>query len=202
MGSTLTHVSRLSATLRLVAVAALVVGAIAAQAALRDTKNHGGRAHGVGIADCDAAIEGPGAKPGKGDIAIGPLVLMGAEGSAGVKPNAFGNNGYKIPATLPRGLRVSLSVPRQLRKEIGLVFTRRKAGRVRSRGVKGADAAIRFIACPATKSTNQSDKGAARSAWAGGIVVDRPRCAVLQLRRRGEDPISVRVPLGRTCPKA
>lgn len=43
----------------------------------------------------------------------------------------------------------TLSVPPALRARVGLVFYLDAQSRVEKRGVRGADPAVRFIACPA-----------------------------------------------------
>lgn len=84
------------------------------------------------------------------DAVLGPLVLIGAHPNARHRPDAFDGHGYKIPVTLPRGTTATLSVPRELRSRVGLVFSSSTQDRVRSGGVRAADAAVRFEACPAS----------------------------------------------------
>jgi len=126
------------------------------------------------------------------DVAIGPLALIGARRMAGRAPDAFRRRGYKIPVTLPTGMTATLSVPQRRKGRVGLVFSHRTQDRVWRLGVRGADTAVRFTACPAT-----SEPG--RTGWAGGLVVDRRRCAELALRVAGAPSLTRRVPLGRRC---
>lgn len=127
-------------------------------------------------------------------MSIGPLALLGARSTPRTRGRpAYGGRGYKIPATIPVGTTVTLSVPPRLRRRVGLVFTRRAQRRAWRRGVRGADSAVTFVACA------REERGARRSGWPGGIVVDRPRCAPLVADVAGAEPVRRRVPLGRRC---
>jgi hypothetical protein len=126
------------------------------------------------------------------DVTIGRLVLLGARRMASRAPDAFNRHGYKVPVTLPHGATATLSVPRRLTDRVGLVFSHRTQDRVWRRGVGAADTAVEFTACPATGMPR-------RTGWAGGLVVDRRRCATLTVRVPGAAPVSRRVPLGRPC---
>lgn len=139
--------------------------------------------------------DGPAAPARRRDVSIGPLVLVGARDTTRTRRRpAFGGHGYKIPATLPVGATATLSVPARLRRRVGLVFTPGAQRRAWRRGVRGADSAVTFSAC------GREERGARRSGWPGGIVVDRPRCAPLIVRVPGRvEPLRRRVPLGRPC---
>ena len=127
----------------------------------------------------------------KADAVLGPLVLIGGRGWGRSRRDAFGGHGFKIPATLPHGAVATLSVPPSLRGRVGFVFSRRAVRAVDRRGVRGADPAVRFTACPGDPP--------GRTGWAGGIVVDRPRCATVVVRAAGAAPVRRRLPLGRRC---
>jgi hypothetical protein len=126
------------------------------------------------------------------DVEIGPLVLLGGQRWAASKPNAFNRHGYKVPVTLPEGLKATLSVPAAMRGHVGLVYSQAAQGRVEKKGVRGADVSVRFAACPI-----EGPPG--KTGWAGGIVVDRPRCATLKVEVVGGGGALARVPLGRRC---
>lgn len=131
-----------------------------------------------------------------GETRIGPLVLIAARQTVGLRREAFGGHGYKVPVTLPQGSRVTLSVPRAARRHVGLVFTRDAQDRAFREGVRGADRAATFVACAAAKPGS-------RTGWPGGFVVDRPRCVTLELRVVGSRRVlRGRVPLGRPCPSS
>ncbi len=200
----------------------LIAGAVVARDALKGSPSYRDRAHGMDFAGCrEAGPAGPAGRPGSGDVTIGPLVLVGAEGLTGEPARAFGGHGYAIPVTLPRGERATLAVPRAFREEVGLAFTERRLRRATEGGVDSANAGVHFIACPtgkAEKATESDPKASGatgpdsleskepgsdleRSRWVGGLVVDRPRCVLLQLRRSGERTITARVPAGRACKK-
>jgi hypothetical protein len=86
----------------------------------------------------------------------------------------FDHRGWKLPVTLAPGKTATLSVPRGA----GLMFTGREQRR------------LTFEACDEPPAT----------AWPGGIVVDRRRCATLRLKVAGRArPIRRRVPLGKRC---
>jgi hypothetical protein len=126
------------------------------------------------------------------DVVIGPVVLLGARMTTRHRPDAFNKHGYKVPVTVPEGGAATLSVPRRLRGRIGLVFSHRTQDRVWRDGVSAADSTVRFTACePAGKP--------GRTGWAGGIAVDRRRCARLVVRVAGKPPVTRPVPLGRRC---
>ena len=124
------------------------------------------------------------------DARLGRLVLLGGRRWPRQAPNAFADQGYKIPVTLPAGKVATLTVAASMRGRVGLVFTHEAQSRVERRGVRGADQAVRFTSCP----------GSGPTGWPGGIVVDRPRCAVLVATAPGLPPVRRRLPLGRRCP--
>ena len=139
-----------------------------------------------GIGSATAAVD-----PAR-DAVLGPLVLLGGLRHGGARPNGFRRRGYKVPVTLPEGVRATLSVPPDMRGRVGLVFTLTAQDRAVARGVRGADTAVRFTACPAGATPG-------RSGWPGGLVIDRPRCVALVVTVAGEAPVRRRLPLGRRC---
>jgi hypothetical protein len=171
---------------RLVATCGLVaaVGAVVAEAGSRT-------AH----VACDTGVTDATAVNRSRDVAIGPLVLLGARLTARHRREAFNGYGYKLPVTLPDGMTATLSVPRRERSRVGLVFTHRAQDRAWDHGVAGADTAVRFTSCAA------SDRPA-RTGWPGGLVVDRRRCATLAVKVAGGAVVRRRVPLGRSCASA
>ena len=142
----------------------------------------------VGCSDGAAAATGR----SRGDVAMGPIVLVGARATEGHHPDAFGGHGYKVPTTLPDGVTATLAVPEALRSRVGLVFSAATQRRVLADGPSAADRAVRFAACPA------GGEGG-RTGWAGGVVVDPPRCATLVVTVGRRAPLRRRVPLGRRC---
>jgi hypothetical protein len=95
--------------------------------------------------------------------------------------------------TLLAGETATLSVPRRLRGRVGLVFTHAAQSRVWRRGVRAADSKVSFRACA-------GEDASAPTGWAGGIVVDRRRCATLRVQLAAQaEPIERRVPLGKRC---
>ena len=80
-----------------------------------------------------------------------------------------------------------------VRGRVGLVFELETQSRVLRRGVRAADSRVRFVACA-------GEHAPSRTGWAGGIVVDRRRCATLRIQVAGAaEPIERRVPLGKRC---
>jgi hypothetical protein len=126
------------------------------------------------------------------DAVLGPLVIYGARRTVGREPDAFDGHGYKLPVTLRDGVTATLAVPRAGRSRVGLVFTPGAQRRASRDGVPGADPSVRFKACKAGGDTG-------RTGWAGGLVVDRPRCATLVVRVAGGRTVRRRVPLGEAC---
>jgi hypothetical protein len=137
---------------------------------------------------------GPGAGPVKGrDVRMGPLTILFARRTVRDPRDGFNGYGWKLPVTLLAGETASLSVPRRLRGRVGLVFTRATQSRVLRRGVRAADSKVSFEACA-------GEDAPARTGWAGGIVVDRRRCATLRVQLAAPaEPIERRVPLGKRC---
>lgn len=125
---------------------------------------------------------------------IGPLTILFARRTVRDPRDAFNRHGWKLPVTLAADAKVALVVPARLRGRVGLVFTLETQARVVRRGVRAADARVRFAAC--------GGEGApARTGWPGGVVVDRRRCATLRVWIGGvAEPIERRVPLGKRCP--
>lgn len=140
---------------------------------------------------CDTATEGTKQVAPKRDVALGPLVLLGARRTLR-QPDAFDGQGYKVPVTLPEGMTATLSVPEPLRGRVGLAFSPRAQDAVLKSGMQGTDSAVRFTACAPTGEPG-------RTGWPGGLVIDRPRCATLIVSVAGQPPRRHRVPLGRRC---
>lgn len=137
---------------------------------------------------------GRGAAPAKGrDVQMGPLTILFARRTLIDPRDGFNGHGWKLPVTLLANTTATLSVPRRLRGRVGLVFELETQSRVWSRGVQAADSRVRFVACV-------DGEAPARTGWAGGIVVDRRRCATLLVQPAGAaEPIERRVPLGKRC---
>lgn len=173
-----------------------------AAAAGGDPPAAGGDARAAGpTVSCHPAA-GPAAAVRRPDVVIGDLALMGAKRTPRSQRrfgrDAYNGHGYKIPISLPTGTSATLAVPMRLRRRVGLVYTRPAQRRAWRRGVRGANRVVRFNSC--SDEDGDGDGDGARSGWPGGIVVDRPRCAVLIVRlHSGAEPIRRRVPLGRRC---
>lgn len=137
---------------------------------------------------------GPGAGPVKGrDVTMGHLTILSARRTVRDPRDAFNGNGWKLSVTLLADKMATLSVPRRLRGRVGFVFTQETQSRVWHRGVRAADARVRFEACG-------GEDAPARTGWPGGIVVDRRRCATLRVHvAAAAGPIERRVPLGKRC---
>jgi hypothetical protein len=173
----------------LVAILALALAGCAGAAA--PTVERGEVATGPGVRCREG---GPGAEPVRGrDVQIGPLAILLARRSPRDRRDAFNGHGWKLPVLLRAGETATLSVPRQLRGRVGFVFTQATQARVARRGVAAADSRMRFVACTGADAP-------AWTGWPGGIVVDRRRCAKLQVQPVGAaKPIVRRVPLGKRC---
>lgn len=151
---------------------------------------------------CTAGGPSP-ARPRRGDLPVGPFVLMGIDESgvrpghrqAGLErpPDAFGHHGYKAPVSLPDGTSAVLSIARFERGRLGLVFTQQAQRRVLRDGVAGADEAIRFTACPRGGTSG-------RTGWPGGFVIDDPHCATVTVNPGRPPTQNFGLPLGRACP--
>ena len=137
---------------------------------------------------------GRGAAPVKGrDVQMGPLTILFARRTLIDPRDGFNGHGWKLPVTLLADATATLSVPRRLRGRVGLVFEGETQSRVWRRGVRAADSRVRFVACA-------GEDAPARTGWAGGVVVDRRRCATLRVQLAGAaKPIERRVPLGKRC---
>ena len=146
----------------------------------------------VAEATCSTATGGPPRLWGRRDVVFDLFALMGARQTARRRRDAFDGHGYKVPATLPWGTTATLSVPMALRSRVGLVYSLATQERVAREGVGGADPVVRFTACPTGGELS-------RTGWAGGVVVDRPRCATLVVKIAGRGTMRRRVPLGRPC---
>lgn len=180
----------------MVRVALLTVIALGGFAVLLFAASNGQRPSGVALASevaeapCSSASNAT-SRVDPSDAVLGPLVLLGARDTVGRRREAFDGNGYKMSATLPRGQAVTLAVPRAAQSRVRLVFTLSSQERVAEMGIEGGEAAVRF-SCTVSGRTK-------RVGWPGGLVVDRPRCVTLVLKRSGEPPLRRRVPIGRAC---
>jgi len=181
----------------MVRVALLTVIALGGFAVLLFAASNGQRPSGVALASevaeapCSSASNATSRVHPRRDAVLGPLVLLGARDTVGRRREAFDGNGYKMSATLPRGQAVTLAVPRAAQSRVRLVFTLSSQERVAEMGIEGGEAAVRF-SCTVSGRTQ-------RVGWPGGLVVDRPRCVTLVLKRSGEPPLRRRVPVGRAC---
>jgi hypothetical protein len=125
----------------------------------------------TGVTPAVSCRDAAGAAPAAaGDAQIGPLTVMLARSTPYERRDAFDRRGWKLPVTLRGGEMATLMAPRG----VGLIFLPDMRPR----------RALTFVAC----------SGSGLTGWPGGIVVDRRRCATLQvgLVRR-------RVPLGASC---
>ncbi|WP_205697181.1 LytR C-terminal domain-containing protein [Conexibacter sp. SYSU D00693] len=131
--------------------------------------------------------------PARGDVAGGPLAVLGARGTIATSRDAFDGLGYKLPITVADGEEAEVTVPRQLRGKVGLVYDLGVQRRVLRDGIRAASSVMRFVACPRGGESP-------RTGFGGGIVTDRPRCATLLVRTQGERlALRLPVPLGRSC---
>lgn len=143
-------------------------------------------------ATCSTGGASPERRSARQDVVAGPLVLVGGRRWARSRRDAFHRRGFKVPVTLKQGAQATLSVPASLRGRVGLVYSLRAQDRVLARGMRGADASVRFTACPAGERPG-------RTGWGGGLVVDRPRCASVIVTEAQGAALRRRVPLGRRC---
>lgn len=128
------------------------------------------------------------------DAILGPLALMGLRRSPDHgRRGAFNGHGWKSPALLRPEIGATLSVPARLRGRVGFVYSQDVQARVWRDGPSRASAVVVFPACPRSPGTRGLG-------WPGGVVADRPRCAVMLLKVEGESGVTRhRVPLGRRC---
>jgi hypothetical protein len=130
---------------------------------------------------CAAGVEGAARIDRRRDAVIGPLVLMGARLTVRHRPDAFNDHGFKVPVSLPNGMTATLLAARTAHRRVGLVFTQEAQDRAWRKGVRGADGPVMFGACPGRHRPS-------RTAWPGGLVVDRPRCVTLVVRLAASGP--------------
>lgn len=135
------------------------------------------------------AAGGARAEAARGDLDVGPFRFIGGRDWSDGPPDAFNRHGYKIPASLLNGTTVQLRIPASEHGHVGLVYMLAAQTRAAEQGVRGADTEVRFTACAA----------AGRSGYTGGLVVDTPRCAAIDVVLADGRTLRARVPLGRPC---
>ncbi len=176
----------MGAALRILAVAVLVTGA----AVGKHLKDEGSESKPppIDVVTCQDATAGRTGDPGRTDVVMGPLTLVGGKAWSEQDANAFSNNGFKIPVVLDAKQTVKLAAARSARPNVRFAYTHKTAEAAGRKGVGGAPYAVRFDSCDGR-----------RSGFPGGVVIRHRGCYGVVLRQTGEAPIRRRLPLGREC---
>jgi hypothetical protein len=149
------------------------------------------------VRDCDSSVYGEfGAGWERRTLWAGPLGLVGATSGNAPEPMR-GRPGYfgpiKFVLVLENPEIATLRVASDDRPHVALLYARRGGlGEWGPARVADGLPAVRFEACPPSEVRHTQ--------FNGGLVVDGPRCAQLEVRVRGrEEPYALRVPFGRSC---
>jgi hypothetical protein len=161
--------ARRSSTITCTAIAATVVALVAAGAT-----RAGARPRGV-IADCSSRSEAsfPGAFTNRRNLVVGPLVLIGAGGTAWWGRTIGGN---KFPLLVRAGHRVTLELSARTRTFAGLAYGPLPQGEIH---LRDAHRVVTFIACPRGQRSGSSADGQPVTFWSGGVLAGSPRCVPL-----------------------
>jgi hypothetical protein len=149
------------------------------------------------VRDCDSSIYGEFPEGWEQrTVWAGPLGLVGA--TSGTPPRPMrGNPDYfepiKFVLVLENTHVATIRVAAGDRPHVALLYARRGGlGEFRSARVVDGLPAVRFEACPPSEVLHTQ--------FNGGLVVDGPRCAELEVHVRGRPgPYPLRVPFGRAC---
>lgn len=127
------------------------------------------------VADCStrSLAAFPGAFTRPRNLVVGPLVLVGARGTAAFVPPVGGN---KFPLLVKAGHRVTLELSVRTRRGAGLAYGPLPQGELHLRDTHRV---VTFIACPRGESSGSSADGQAVTFWSGGILARSPRCIPL-----------------------
>ena len=145
-----------------------------AAAAAAGSAPGGERSRGV-VEDCSTRSEAtfPGAFTSPGNLAVGPLVLVGAGGTPAYGYTSHGN---KFPLLVRNGHRVKVEVPARMRRAIGLAYGPLPQGLTRLRDTHRV---VTFIACRRGQRSGSSADGQPVTFWSGGVLAASPRCVPL-----------------------
>jgi len=152
----------------------------------------------------------PGAFSARGNLVVGPLVLIGGAYTPASVVREFGGN--KFPLLVKAGHTVTVRLARGARRSAGLTYGGLGRGRLpQGRQVKLRDAAdsMSFVACRPGKPTPEyRPEGPSGSAadgepvtfWSGFVLTRAPACVPLEVYVDGEpSPRRVGMALGRRC---
>jgi hypothetical protein len=114
----------------------------------------------------------PGAFTSTRNLVVGPLVMIGAGGTATFS-SSF--HGQKFPLLVKDGHRVTLELSVTTRRGAALGYGPLPQGDV---GVDEAHRVVTFIACRRGASDSEAD-GKPVTFWSGGVLVKSPRCVPL-----------------------
>jgi hypothetical protein len=115
-------------------------------------------------------------RPGRTDLAVGPLLIPGLLGWGHARPSQYGyDHRYKVGVQLRKGESATLSIPARFHRVAGLLY----AERSRSASTPAeADHAVTFTSC-----------GDHHTPFIGGFFVLDPRCVPLEVRPAGGRPV-------------
>jgi hypothetical protein len=114
----------------------------------------------------------------------GPLALIGLRDAAHAKPAAIraayrkGQGAFKVLAIVLHGRAVTVSVPVAERRHVALLYDGSRFQQPQT--VANGERAVTFRACPPAGTSTRTWREATQ--WAGGVVVDGPRCVTLDVR--------------------
>ena len=152
------------------------------------------------VEDCSTRSQAsfPGAFTDPHNVAVGPLVMVGAAYTPPSTVREFGGN--KFPVLVRAGHRVTIALPRSARPAVGLGYGPLPEGAELS--PRDGHRAVTFIACRRRKASGSAAGGQAVTFWSGFVLTRSPRCVPLEVWVDDERaPRRTRLRMGvRRCP--
>ena len=169
-----------------IAASALLAASVGATAgSLAGSRATGERPRGV-VESCATRSEArfPRAFANPRNLVVGPVVMVGAGGTANFVWSSTGKDGgNKFPLLVRAGHRVTVELSRRARRFAGLAYGPLPQGEVHLRSTHRV---VAFVACGRGEDSGSSVDGRPVTFWSGGVVARSPRCVPLRVWVDGE----------------
>lgn len=145
-----------------------------------------------------SSAEFPGAFTSPGNLAVGPLAMIGAgRMTSRATVEQFGGN--KFPLLVRAGRTVTVELSRRANRSASLFYATGGGGALTRTRVRDGHRAVTFRSCSARRAGSDAD-GDPVTFWSGFVVVSKPMCVRLKVWVDDEAAARrARIALGRRC---
>jgi hypothetical protein len=147
------------------------------------------------LEDCGSGTTPAATSFGPNDLVMGPAALMAFYGAVHEPAESFRpvrgqDQAWKVPVVLHPGTTLTLSVSGRTARHLSLVYTERTRT---ARNVRDGDRKVTFRSC-------SGDQAAGTTGWAGGFLVDGPRCRLrVRISVDGRAAVRRTISFGSAC---